>query len=160
MLKEIKYRGISRAMSDMGVADGGLAECANLMLDHDEIAPIVPPKKITALPDNLSYDLLFIHKSPGFDGEHYICLYNNSIYYLTAAAAVNMLGTNGALDSGEVVKDVKAVGNTVIATTTSRMRYFLWTTSTVATGAYKYLGSNIPSLEVKVSESYDSFTAG
>lgn len=158
MLKEIKYRGISRAMSDMGVADGGLAECANLMLDHDEIAPIVPPKKITALPDNLSYDLLFIHKSPGFDGEHYICLYNNSIYYLTAAAAVNMLGTNGALDSGEVVKDVKAVGNTVIATTNSRMRYFLWTTSTVATGAYKYLGSNIPSLEVKVSESYDSFT--
>lgn len=154
MQKEIKYRGISRAMSDMGVADGGLAECANMFLDRGELAPIVPPKVITDLPTNISYDLLYIHKSPGFTGAHYIALYSGSIYYVGDDFAVNMLGTGGALDNGETINDIKGVGNTLIVATSTRMRYFLWTTNTVSSGAYKYLGSKIPSIDIKASTEY------
>lgn len=156
MQKEIKYRGISRAMSDIGVADGGLAECANMFLDRGELAPIVPPKVITDLPSSISYDLLYIHKSPGFTGPHYIALYSGSIYYVGDDFAVNMLGENGALDTGETVNDVKAVGNTLVVATSARMRYFLWTTTAVIAGAYKYLGSNIPSIDVKTTTTFDT----
>lgn len=142
-------------MSDQGVADGGLAECANLILDNGELAPIVPPKVITSLPTGISYDLLFIHKSPGFTGQHAIALYDGSIYYVTNSSLVNMLGSGGSLDEGETIKDIKAVGNTVIVSTSSRLRYFLWKSINGNFG-YSYLGSNIPSLDVKATVTYES----
>ena len=157
MQKEIKYRGISRAMSDMGVKDGGLAECANMMLSDGELVPIMPPKRITDLPDDISYELLFIHKSPGFAGSHYIALYNNSVYYISNEFAVNMLGTGGELDTGEEISDVKSIGNTLIVATNLRMRYFLWKVSTeYPSGAYSYLGSNLPSIDVQIETERES----
>ena len=139
-------------MSDMGVKDGGLAECANMMLSDGELVPIVPPKRIQDLPADISYELLFVHKSQGFTGSHYIALYSNSIYYLSNEFTVNLLGTGGVLDLGEEIKDIKSVGNTLVVATNLRMRYFLWKVSTeYPSGAYSYLGSNIPSIDVQVN---------
>ena len=64
--KEIRYRGISRAMADTSVRDGGVAESVNIIVDNEELAPIVAPKVISTLPAGIDYDLLYIHSTSNY----------------------------------------------------------------------------------------------
>lgn len=142
MKAEIKYRGISRSMSDMGVADGGVAECANMIVDNGELAPVVAPKLKTEFSANKSYDLWFIHKSSAFSQPHHICVYNNTICWMEDDTQQHLIAS---LQSGEQVKAIKAIGNTLIISTNQRLLYALW-----KQGLYIFLGPQVPNLEAHV----------
>lgn len=74
MIKSIQLRGISLTPSDRMTKDGGCSESLNVRLDHEELAPSIPPVDITAsegLPTEEVYDILFRHKTVYYT--NYIC---------------------------------------------------------------------------------------
>lgn len=133
MESQIQYRGISRAASDMAVTDGGVTESANIIIDNGEIAPIIAPKVISSLPTLMSYDLLYLHKTSAFS--NYIALASGAVCWIADDIQQRIL----VLDNAESVVDVKAVNNTLVILTSTRMHYSLFKNN-----SYTALGSELP----------------
>lgn len=149
-IAEVKYRGISRSLSDMAVNDGGCAESVNVIVDDGEITPIVPPEIIEGMPDHIKYDLLFVHDMG--DEKKYICLMGDGKHlgYVSGETSVSSICL---LDPDEKVLDVKSIGHTLIVNTDQRMFYILY-----SAGRYSFLGEKPPELDIEIKENYESVT--
>ena len=160
MSTRIQLRGISRTPSDKMTADGGLAESLNIRLDNEECAPMIPPKDITetiasfseyGLPPasaGLVYDILYVHKQNNY--RNIICSqsgvaglkvgiwkYSEGVYSLDAFLTLT--------DSSESIKEVTAIGNTIIIYT-NKLPYF----AVYKENAYTLLGSRIPVPAIRI----------
>lgn len=137
----LQFRGISRTPSDRMTTDGGCSESLNVVLDQQEIVPATHPKDITAelgLPtDKAGWELIYIHKTSSYT--NYLVLNGNE------------LGTWEQIESGkytfnqilaldeEDISSITSIGNTVVLSTQSQMRYLLYNG-----GMYVDLGSKTP----------------
>lgn len=148
-INRIQLRGISRTPSDRMNSDGGVAESLNMYIDEAESASALLPKDVTSelgLPDNLVADKVFIHKGNN---------YENAIVVQGSALKAYVNGDDremALLNKGESVSDIVAVGNTLVATTQSRLLYILYINN-----EYRYLGDGIPvpQIEFQSISNYD-----
>lgn len=161
MSTRIQLRGISRTPSDKMSADGGLAESLNFRIVNDECAPMIPPKDLTADADAFSkyglppvsagedYDVLYVHKQNNY--ENYICSQPSALGG-TNVGIWKVANSNYSLDSfvripqGETIKEVTALGNTLIIYTDKNPYVVIY-----KDGGYEYLGSRIPSPAIRIN---------
>lgn len=139
-ISRIQLRGISRTPSDRMTSDGGCSESLNAYLQDSEIAPVLMPDDVTDIvgSDGKTYkaEKVFIHKTS---------FYKNYVLYIKSNG--NQLGAfeDGefrsflTLDADEEVKDITAVGNTLIIASNKNLHYVLR-----REGTYRYLGESIP----------------
>jgi hypothetical protein len=137
--KEIRYRGISRAMADTSVRDGGVAESVNIIVDNEELAPIVAPKIISTLPAGIDYDLLYIHSTSNY--KNYIGVHQGKLCKVDPGGVTDFY----TLEAGESVASIKGIGNTLVIATDDRMFYILY-----KDGQYEYLGEQVPFPDIKI----------
>lgn len=152
-IKQIQLRGISRTPSDRASADGGCAESLNVHLDQNETAPTLPPDDISGdiYPENpvVRWPIVFIHKMLGVinyighdsttRGLH---AYGETLSYTDTQSVThngedNMEGAT--LGSGETLKYVSSIGNTLIVYSDKMPYYFFF-----KEGSYHFLGTEIP----------------
>ena len=137
--KQIRYRGISRAMADTSVRDGGVAESVNIIVDNEELAPIVAPKIVGTLPAGIDYDLLYIHSTSNY--KNYIGVHEGKLCKVDPGGVTDFY----TLEAGESVASIKGIGNTLVVATDDRMFYILY-----KNGQYEYLGEQVPFPDIKV----------
>lgn len=142
MIKKIPINGISRDPSGQVSADGFCVESLNVQLDMGEVAPVIKPvpvKNATGTAVSVQGDILFIHKGIGY--ENLICKVGNNLAYVATipAGAGTAVTFHESLANGEVINDIKSVGNTLAVSTSADMYYFLW-----KNGEYNFLGHQIP----------------
>lgn len=141
MIKRIPIKGISRDPSGQLSADGMCAESLNVQLDMGEVAPAIRPKSITDASGNVvsvEGEILFIHKGNGY--ENLIYRDGTSLHYkaVLPEGASDGIVFDG-LEYDEAVKDITAIGNTLVVSTSEDMYYILW-----REGEYHFLGNQIP----------------
>lgn len=141
----VEFSGINRQASDTAVPDGVCAESVNVVIDNNEVMPMVAPQQVLVdVPTDLDYDLLYIHKTSNYT--NYIGKVGNKLMKVDGS-------TNGTtqgfvtLFPYEVVISIKAIGNTLIVSTSGRMLYVLY-----IDGAYKLLGEQIPEAKVDFTQ--------
>lgn len=150
--KKIQLRGISRTPSDRMSADGGLAESIGFETDMQELAVNVPATDVTTelgLKDEVQgAEVVYIHKTNDYCN-----------YIAKNASGVGQIDGNGfhafyMFETGESLKEIKSVGNTLIllmANTndethvTQRMQYVLYKDEN-----YIDLGDEIPEPRIDV----------
>lgn len=170
MTKEIKFSGYTEQPSDYSCPDGSLSLSLGLLQDSGgAMQPLLPPKTLLTLPSGMS--VVFIHKTASFT--HYIVRGNaNSLLWLDnsdgsltsdgAAAQLKATSPSHSLHGfgAAVLRQLAAVGNTLVVIASDAMHYFLWETDTEG---YLYLGTHLPELAIsfglqgKVKHS-DTFT--
>lgn len=141
MIKRIPIKGISRDPSGQLSADGMCAESLNVQLDMGEVAPAIRPKSITDASGSIvsvEGEILFIHKGNGY--ENLIYRDGDNLHYkaVLPEGASDGLVFDG-LEYDEAVKDITAIGNTLVVSTSEDMYYILW-----REGEYHFLGNQIP----------------
>ena len=144
--KKILLRGISRTPSDRMSADGGLAESIGFETDMQELATAVPATDVTSQLGLNAHvygqkDIVFIHKTN--DYANYIAKTNVSVGLFNSTSPY--YHAFYTFQSGEVFKDIKSVGNTLILLTNQRMEYILY-----KNGEYIDLGDEIPEPRLNV----------
>lgn len=124
-------KGITNQPSDAICSDGELSNCVGLTAEYGELKPIQMPVVISGTPQNSN--ILCVH-----DGRY---LYQDGQYikYYPYTGQTNTV----ASFSG-TFKDIATIGNTVIVSTSTEMRYALWQGD-----RYTPLGSKIPEPEVR-----------
>ncbi len=120
-------------MADNSVTDGGVAESVNIIVDNEELGPIIAPKVVTSLPQDIKYDLLYIHSTSNY--KNFIALYDGQLCRVLAGSVSDFY----TLQANETINSIKAIGNTLVVATNQRMFYVLY-----KDGQYKYLGEQIP----------------
>ena len=157
MIKEIKYNGFSASPGDHEALEGDLCVAMNLIPEHNTIRPVLPPKVIAQIPGdtNLPIDkgrkIVCIHQMSAF--KHFIVaidyegLYGTPFTYLyqwsgTEGGQLERIGDR----SFTQVYKVEPVGNTLVVLADDGIHYFLW-----KSGAYQYLGTHLPELDLKFS---------
>lgn len=120
-------------MADNSVTDGGVSESVNIIVDNEELAPIVAPKVLATLPQDIKYDLLYIHSTSNY--KNFIALYDGQLCRVLAGSVSDFY----TLQANETINSVKAIGNTLVVVTNQRMFYVLY-----KDGQYNYLGEQIP----------------
>ncbi len=133
MIKEIRYKGITRVPSDVHSWDGELEEMINVHNDNGELKAITLGDVIGTIDGSFVY----VHKNAGY--EHFIAIKGNEIKaYDYAGGEITSLGTIVNI-YGETLRDVQSVGNILIILTDKEVKYALWKSSN-----YLYLGNYIP----------------
>jgi hypothetical protein len=145
MIKKLQLRGISRTPSYHLTADGGCSESLNVQLDDTEVSPILEPKVVEGLPDNVDY--LYIHKFGSV--ENYVYLQSGDVYATTDGGAVRVAD----LGANESVVSVSSIGKTLIVYGTSETYYSVW-----KDGTYVVLGTRIPEPKVYLDTSSSTET--
>ena len=148
MIKDIRYGGVSAVPSAYDSPDGDLDLSLNMIHEDGSLRPIDTPAPVMRLDPNMR--VAFIHTTSGYT--HYIVrdLSSPQLFWIdpseidseTLRPIIPRL--IGSLPSG-VVRQVTAMGNTLIVLTPSGMFYFLWQDDTKA---YAALGSRIPFPEI------------
>lgn len=148
MIKDIRYGGVSAVPSAYDSPDGDLDLSLNMIHEDGALRPIDTPAPVLRLDPNMR--VAFIHTTSGYT--HYIVrdLSSPQLFWIdpseidsdTLRPIIPRL--IGSLPSG-VVRQVTAMGNTLIVLTPSGMFYFLWQDDTKA---YAALGSRIPFPEI------------
>ena len=144
MIKKIPIKGISRDPSGQVSSDGFCAESLNVQLDMGEVAPAMKPRKVKDAggnPVSVGGEILYIHKGIGY--ENLLYKDGRNILYTATIGTPASGSVYDGLETGEYVKDVVSVGNTVIVATNKDMYYILW-----RDGAYHFLGNKIPIPEI------------
>lgn len=135
MIKEIKYGGFTASPSDYESPDGELAALIGLVPDEGNLKPIMPPNDVLQLESGET--VKFIHETSSYT--HYIILGNYKAYWYDKKTKVKT--QIEYFPSG--VHHLNAVGNTLLAFSTSGIYYFLWKNN-----KYQDLGNHIPDVEV------------
>lgn len=146
--KSIVFRGISHALSDSSVADGGCVESMNIRLENGEVSTMVPPQLFDELPTGLQYDLIYIHVS---NNKRVFIGINDSNEIgkvkLKDVGSITGFSRFHTLEEGESLVDITSIGNILIIATTKNMLYFVSKEET-----YSFLGNNIPKPEVEMQQ--------
>ena len=111
----------------------------NVQLDNTELAPSFLPEDVTkklGLPDDLQAEKVFVHKTANY--ENYIVVQEGRVVAYTYAARETPLLVL-SLQEGETVRDITAVGNTLIIATPANMYYILYKNK-----EYAFLGHKVP----------------
>lgn len=153
MIKKIQLGGISRDPSDKLSAEGACAESLNVHNIVSETAPNLSPKEISSDYGFVLGEPVFIHK--GYSYENLIYIYNSGEAISLRAKAKGsgeeyLIAGEFPLDTDENpldIKDITAIGNTLVVATTTRMLYALF-----KDGEYIYLGEKIPEPEVEIRD--------
>ncbi len=154
MIKQIQLRGISRVPSDRMNEDGGLAESANMMIDHREQAPMPAPVDVTeeiGLPDVYAgYEeglYFFVHRTSAYTN-YFVRLSKDDRSYISACVkqgeTYKLLDYMFDIDVLEKILSTVAIGNTVIIVTDKDSYYLLF-----KDGAYKTIGNGLPEVDVQ-----------
>ena len=154
MIKKIQLRGISRVPSDRMNEDGGLAESANMMIDHREQAPMPAPVDVTdeiGLPDVYAgYEeglYFFVHRTSAYTN-YFVRLSKDDRSYISACVkqgeTYQLLDPMFDIDVLEKILSTVAIGNTVIIVTDKDSYYLLF-----KDGAYKTIGKGLPEVDVQ-----------
>lgn len=135
-------KGMTNIPSDLLSDDDELIESDGFIYRDGEMKPIQKPIKI----GNIPYEIKYVHK--GADYVNLISWSGGILYWHIIGdsnAIVYPSANNELVDiSGEELYDVKSVGNTLIASTSNGLYYFLF-----KAGAYKELGNELPIPNVK-----------
>lgn len=137
--------GIHRSPS-LG-SDGELSELVNLIPQKGELVNLQPPKETgKTLAD--SEKLIYIHATSSY--KNYILLSededkNLSLRY-TAEDNPSETKSIHTLPQGTDIKQLQSIGNTLVLITDKGIEYVLF-----EEGTYKYIGNNIPDLELYFS---------
>lgn len=167
-VKNIKYRGISRALSDMSISDGGCAESVNVSVRNGDVAVICPPEEVEQLPKGIKYDLIYIHKM-SYRTE-YIGKKNNEIGTLrniNSTSTHTEDGTDGPIQlipfdafyqlaANEELNEIISSGNILILSTRKTNHFFIYEDH-----KYIHLGNKIPEANIrfwKLDVKHDGFT--
>ena len=164
MLKEIKYSGYSTTPSDYEAPDGELATAVNVIPENAALHPVLPPKTEFTIP--AGYKLMYVHDTYQFT--HYIIYCTNSsdttnygkLRFVDAGDGTTPI-TIDLTDNNNIIEDFQntslqtldAIGNTLLALTTSGMYYILW-----KNGKYKNLGNHLPECDMQFFLLKDSTT--
>jgi hypothetical protein len=133
MIKNIKYKGITRLPSDHDSWDGEVEEMVNVHNKNGELRPMVPPDTI----GSIDGDFIFVHKNRGY--EHFIAIKANVITaYNYANGIITLIGEVDNI-FGETLTNIQSVGNTIIILTDKEVKYYLWDSA-----LYRRLGNSIP----------------
>lgn len=119
-------------------SDGGVAESLNVMMDEQEMAPVLTPKVVKTAETGR---FIYIHKGNYFELTRLGVLY------------IDNLRINLDFSSSEIYRSCTSIGNTIIITTNQKMYYILY-----KDGTYKLLGSRIPELAPTFSCTYTDVT--
>jgi hypothetical protein len=134
--KSITFKGLSRAASDVRVADGVCCESVNVVLDNNELMPVIPPTPVGGFPIGVNYKVVYVHKTANYT--HYIGVIDNMF--------VGWVNENTTSDSGfyEIMGDllsIRGVGNILVIATSLENVYVLFD---VEQNKYTLLGSQVP----------------
>jgi len=144
MIKQLQLRGISRSPSDRATPDGGVAESLNIHLAEGESAPTLPAEDVSEDFDLADGErVVFIHKT--LPSTNAVYIKRGGIYAKVGELENTEVTIWDSSDPDIVVKDITAIGNTLIAATDKGMVYALY-----KDGKYIYLGDRIPVPEVEV----------
>lgn len=143
--KIISYRaGITRTPSDFLSREGELAECINLVTDHEELKVVVDPVEDGSVEDGAR--LLFVHSLAG--RKNRIFLLDNALWCDSYDLdGERMAGFPAAIEDGTLpgtISGIQAVGKTLIVLTDEDTCYFLW-----KNGEYKKLTYPFPDLQFR-----------
>ena len=141
MIKEIKYNGYTANPSDYDCPDGDLATSIGTVLEDGALHPLMQPSVVYDTFDAVNGygTVLYVHETAG--PRFYIVQRGNALY---AETADKQYRHSVRSFSGEDIKQVTAVGNTLIVLTNKAMHYLLWKSSGSHHGSYLYLGTKIP----------------
>lgn len=153
-VKNVKYRGISRALSDMSISDGGCAESVNVSVRNGDMSVICPPEEVEQLPKGIKYDLIYIHRM--FSNTEYIGKMDNGIGVVNGNPDASCFNKFFELDSDETLNDINSIGNVLIIFTDKRKIHLLYKND-----EYKLLGDKLPEPKIdvfKLDVIYKGFT--
>ncbi len=145
MVEKIYFGGITRRPSDLSAKEGSCEESLNVVLDVNEVAPVIEPEdrteelvgQTTAVETNITDRYIYIHKTGSY--ENYIAI-NESTNELFAYVGGVKSGALLDFDTlSEVYKDITSIGNTLIVSTDKNLHYILY-----KDGSYTHLGTKIP----------------
>lgn len=137
-ISRIQLRGISRTPSDRMTDDGGCAESLNAYVADGEIAPVLMPEDVTSVVgsgNNFIAKRIFVHKGSSYTNYVLHLEENNQLGVFSKGEFKSFV----ALNAGETLEDIIAVGNTLVMATSERMLFALY-----KDGVYRNLGSRIP----------------
>lgn len=138
MQKEIRFGGYSTTPSDYDSRDGELASSLGLVNEDEALRPIAPPVVIDTFGSGVS--VVFIHSSQ--TGYTHFILYDTATHQLKWASQG---GSPALIEAVPGLVKVDAVGNTLIALSSSGISYYLWSDEETR---YKPLGNAIPDIPI------------
>ena len=141
MIKEVRYNGYTSVPSDYDCQDGDSAVSINLIQEDGALKPILPPKVLGRFANVVK---VFIHANTGY--KHYlVCMEEDNIIKCRWCEEDFNLKENVviSLNAGENIREVVAMGNVVIISTTTRTCYCIWKDNT-----YKYIGDSLPKIDM------------
>ena len=145
MIEKIYFGGITRRPSDLSAKEGSCEESLNVVLDVNEVAPVIEPEDrtkelvgdTTAVSSNITDGYIYIHKTGSY--ENFIALNGatNEIYaYIGGVKSTALLDFDTL---SETYEGITSIGNTLIISTNKNLHYILY-----KDGAYTHLGTKIP----------------
>lgn len=140
--KSIVFRGVSRAASDVKMADGVCSESVNVILENNELMPIIPPEVVSDFPIGFSYKIVYCHKTNSY--EHWIGIKDGYLIWINKDTTAT---SEGFMRLTSDFVTVKAIGNILIVAMKKSMMYVLYSQET---GSYIELGSCIPEPKIEL----------
>lgn len=137
---DIQFTGLTTSPSDYACNDGDLAVCHNLVNEHGELRPVMPPGLAFNLQSGSK--LLYVHKTS--TATMAIHADSTKVYYskLELLKADNISSEILPSITAPSVKSAISVGNILIITDGNGDSHYY----RFANGEYKYLGKGLPEL--------------
>ncbi|MGN1354360.1 MAG: hypothetical protein ACI4V2_05555, partial [Alloprevotella sp.] len=150
MLKELQYQGYAANPSDYECPDGQLAASVNVIAEDQHLRPLFPPATLLRLPAN--HQIIFIHHTPAAV-THYIVkktdddtAANHTLYWIDEGEDAKSLTADRIIATIYDVRQIQAVGNTLIVISAKAINYILWQENT-----YHLLGNKLPEATISFS---------
>lgn len=157
MVKEIKYTGFTASPSDYECPDGDLAAVLNVVPEEGSLSPVLPPSELFQLSDGRV--LRFVHETAYI--KNYIVTHGNVVEWtpgkdkngndVKPGAKYNVLKNF----SGSIIKNINAIGNTLLVICDDGIHYFLWkgydfveTAGSTDYLGYTYLSTHMPEIDM------------
>lgn len=131
--KDIRYTGITQAVSDLDCSDGDLSISHNVINHNGAMRPIILPEPEFVLHEGEK--LLYIHSTSKY--KNYILLSNNKLCFFSSQLP-DMRQDFYNLKIKELYK-VNSIGNTLVILTNQGIVYAIY-----ISGSYEVLGANPP----------------
>ena len=139
MQKDIRYSGITQSLSDLDCPDGDLSLSHNIINENGAMRPIIFPDPEFTM--GVGEVLFFVHSTANY--KNYIYQSGNNIKAFRMSPDRVDYNFTFNLITGEILKKIESIGNTLIFLTDKRMCYVLYKADN-----YIALGDTIPECEI------------
>ncbi|WP_202192618.1 hypothetical protein [Bacteroides uniformis] len=138
--KDIRYTGVTQAVSDMECSDGDLSISHNVINHNGAMRPIIMPDPDFSMGNGEK--LVYIHVTPNF--KNFIYLYSDEVRAFKFVNGERVdYGMICTVDSGSDITDIRSIGNTLMLITSAGIKYVL-----LKDNAYVYLGEKMPDISM------------